>query len=109
RRIGGFDEMSAGERTSLSQVLSQLTTRYDSLFDAPFPYSMGFHQKPTDGALHAEWQMHAHFSPPLLRSATIRKFMVGFEMLGMPQRDITPESAAERLRACSEEHFWPRL
>jgi UDPglucose--hexose-1-phosphate uridylyltransferase len=90
--------MSAGEKASLAQVLSQLTKRYDSLFDAPFPYSMGFHQKPTDGALHAEWQMHAHFYPPLLRSATIRKFMVGFEMLGSPQRDVTPEAAAARLR-----------
>jgi UDPglucose--hexose-1-phosphate uridylyltransferase len=98
RRIGGFDEMSAGERMSLARALSQLTKRYDSLFDAPFPYSMGFHQKPTDGALHVEWQMHAHFYPPLLRSATIRKFMVGFEMLGSPQRDITPEAAAARLR-----------
>lgn len=98
RRIGGFDEMSAGEKASLAQVLSQLTKRYDSLFDAPFPYSMGFHQKPTDGALHAEWQMHAHFYPPLLRSATVRKFMVGFEMLGSPQRDVTPEAAAARLR-----------
>ena len=98
RRIGGFEEMSAGERTSLAQVLSQLTKRYDSLFDTPFPYSMGFHQKPTDGAVHAEWQMHAHFYPPLLRSATIRKFMVGFEMLGSPQRDLTPEAAAARLR-----------
>ena len=98
RRIGGFDEMGAGEKTSLAQALSRLTKLYDSLFDAPFPYSMGFHQKPTDGALHAEWQMHAHFYPPLLRSATIRKFMVGFEMLGSPQRDITPEAAAARLR-----------
>ena len=98
RRIGGFEEMSAGERTSLAQVLSQLTKRYDTLFGEPFPYSMGFHQKPTDGALHAEWQMHAHFYPPLLRSATIRKFMVGFEMLGSPQRDLTPEAAAARLR-----------
>jgi UDPglucose--hexose-1-phosphate uridylyltransferase len=98
RRIGGFDEMSAGERRSLAQALSALTRRYDALFDAPFPYSMGFHQKPTDGALHAEWQMHAHFYPPLLRSATIRKFMVGFEMLGSPQRDLTPEAAAARLR-----------
>ena len=98
RRIGGFDEMSAGEKTSLAQALSQLTKRYDRLFDTPFPYSMGFHQKPTDGALHAEWQMHAHFYPPLLRSATIRKFMVGFEMLGSPQRDLTPEAAAARLR-----------
>ncbi len=98
RRIGGFDELKAGEKTSLAEALSQLTRRYDRLFDTPFPYSMGFHQKPTDGALHAEWQMHAHFYPPLLRSATIRKFMVGFEMLGSPQRDLTPEAAAERLR-----------
>ena len=98
RRIGGFDEMRRSEKTSLADALSQLTRRYDRLFDAPFPYSMGFHQKPTDGALHAEWQMHAHFYPPLLRSATIRKFMVGFEMLGSPQRDLTPEAAAARLR-----------
>jgi UDPglucose--hexose-1-phosphate uridylyltransferase len=98
RRIGGFDELRAGEKASLAAALSDLTKRYDRLFDAPFPYSMGFHQKPTDGALHAEWQMHAHFYPPLLRSATIRKFMVGFEMLGSPQRDLTPETAAERLR-----------
>ena len=102
RRIGGFDEMSAGEKTSLAQALSQLTKRYDRLFDTPFPYSMGFHQKPTDGALHAEWQMHAHFYPPLLRSATIRKFMVGFEMLGSPQRDLTPEAAAARLREAAD-------
>ena len=98
RRIGGFDELAPRERTSLAAALSELTRRYDRLFDAPFPYSMGFHQKPTDGALHAEWQMHAHFYPPLLRSATIRKFMVGFEMLGSPQRDLTPEAAAARLR-----------
>jgi UDPglucose--hexose-1-phosphate uridylyltransferase len=98
RRIGGFDEINAGERTSLAEVLSRLTKLYDNLFDTPFPYSMGFHQKPTDGAVHAEWQMHAHFYPPLLRSANIRKFMVGFEMLGSPQRDITPEAAAARLR-----------
>jgi UDPglucose--hexose-1-phosphate uridylyltransferase len=98
RRIGGFDEMGAGEKRALAEALSRLAKLYDSLFDAPFPYSMGFHQKPTDGALHAEWQMHAHFYPPLLRSATIRKFMVGFEMLGSPQRDLTPEAAAARLR-----------
>ncbi len=98
RRIGGFNELSAREKSSLAATLSELTRRYDRLFDAPFPYSMGFHQKPTDGALHVEWQMHAHFYPPLLRSATIRKFMVGFEMLGSPQRDLTPEAAAERLR-----------
>ncbi len=98
RRIGGFDEMQADERSALAEALSELTRRYDRLFDVSFPYSMGFHQKPSDGAAHAEWQMHAHFYPPLLRSATVKKFMVGFEMLGSPQRDLTPEAAAARLR-----------
>ena len=98
RRIGGFDELKGGEKTLLAGALSELTKRYDSLFSVSFPYSMGFHQKPTDGAIHTEWQMHAHFYPPLLRSAAIRKFMVGFEMLGSPQRDLTPEAAAARLR-----------
>jgi UDPglucose--hexose-1-phosphate uridylyltransferase len=98
RRIGGFEELTAAEKTSLAATLSQLTKRYDDLFAVPFPYSMGFHQKPADGAVHAEWQMHAHFYPPLLRSATVKKFMVGFEMLGSPQRDLTPEAAAARLR-----------
>ncbi len=98
RRIGGFDELQEAERRSLAEALSELTRRYDRLFDVSFPYSMGFHQKPSDGAIHAEWQMHAHFYPPLLRSATVKKFMVGYEMLGTPQRDITPEAAAARLR-----------
>jgi UDPglucose--hexose-1-phosphate uridylyltransferase len=98
RRMGGFDEMKAEERRALAEALSELTRRYDRLFDVSFPYSMGFHQKPTDGAVHAEWQMHAHFYPPLLRSATVKKFMVGFEMLATPQRDLTPEAAARRLR-----------
>jgi UDPglucose--hexose-1-phosphate uridylyltransferase len=102
RRIGGFDELGASERTSLAAALSELTRRYDRLFDVSFPYSMGFHQKPTDGALHREWQLHAHFYPPLLRSATVRKFMVGFEMLGSPQRDLTPEAAAARLREAGD-------
>jgi UDPglucose--hexose-1-phosphate uridylyltransferase len=66
---------------------------------------MGFHQRPTDGQAHPEWHLHAHFYPPLLRSATVRKFMVGFEMLGEAQRDITAEQAAERLRAQSEQHY----
>jgi len=101
-------EFTADERDGLADALKRLTTRYDNLFETSFPYTMGFHQAPTDGDEHPEWHFHAHFYPPLLRSATVRKFMVGFEMLGMPQRDITPESAAERLRACSEEHFWPR-
>jgi UDPglucose--hexose-1-phosphate uridylyltransferase len=75
--------------------------RYDRLFDVPFPYSMGGHGAPTDGEDYAHWQMHAHFYPPLLRSATVRKFIVGYEMLGEAQRDLTAEQAAARLRALS--------
>jgi len=109
RHLGAMPELSGDERDALADALKRLTTRYDNLFETSFPYTMGFHQTPTDGEQHPEWHFHAHFYPPLLRSATVRKFMVGFEMLGMPQRDITPESAAERLRACSETHFWPRV
>ncbi len=98
RHLGGLDELNPAESLGLADILSQLTIRYDSLFETPFPYSMGFHQHPTDGAKHPHWHFHGHFFPPLLRSATIRKFMVGFELLGSPQRDITPEAAAERLR-----------
>jgi len=108
RHAGAMPDFNGEERDALADVLKRLTTRYDNLFETSFPYTMGFHQRPIDGEQHAEWHFHAHFYPPLLRSATVRKFMVGFEMLGMPQRDITPESAAERLRACSEQHYWPR-
>jgi UDPglucose--hexose-1-phosphate uridylyltransferase len=108
RHAGALPALSVLERDGLADALKRLTTRYDNLFETSFPYTMGFHQSPTDGEMHPEWHFHAHFYPPLLRSATVRKFMVGFEMLGMPQRDITPENAAERLRAASEEHFWPR-
>ena len=73
-----------------------------SLFQTAFPYSMGFHQRPTDGEAHPEWHFHGHYFPPLLRSATVQKFMVGYEMLGSPQRDITPESAAQRLAEAEE-------
>lgn len=99
------DEFTDPERDAFSEVLKRLTTRYDNLFLTPFPYSMGFHQKPTDGGEYPYVHFHAHFYPPLLRSATVRKFMVGFELLGSPQRDITPESAAERLRGLSEIHY----
>jgi UDPglucose--hexose-1-phosphate uridylyltransferase len=108
RHLGALPELNAGEREGLADALKRLATRFDNLFATSFPYTMGFHQMPADGGEHQEWHFHAHFYPPLLRSATVRKFMVGFEMLGMPQRDITPEDAARRLRACSEEHFWPR-
>ncbi|HEY1903022.1 MAG TPA: UDP-glucose--hexose-1-phosphate uridylyltransferase [Terracidiphilus sp.] len=108
RHAGALPELTSDERDGLADALKRLTTRFDNLFETSFPYTMGFHQSPTDKDKHPEWHFHAHFYPPLLRSATVRKFMVGFEMLGMPQRDITPEGAAGRLRACSETHFWPR-
>jgi UDPglucose--hexose-1-phosphate uridylyltransferase len=98
RHCGTFPELEGSERDGLADVLKRLTSQYDKLFDVSFPYTMGFHQAPVDGKPHPEWHFHAHFYPPLLRSATVRKFMVGFEMLGMPQRDITPEGAAARLR-----------
>ncbi len=93
-----LDQLSEREHAGLADVLKCLTMRYDDLFHAPFPYSMGFHQKPTDGKRHPEWHLHAHFYPPLLRSATVRKFMVGYELLANPQRDITAEAAAAHLR-----------
>ena len=99
RHATGLDDLTAAERDSLALTMKRITTRYDNLFDVSFPYTMGFHQRPTDGQSHPEWHLHAHYYPPLLRSATVRKFMVGFEMLGTPQRDITPETAAERLRS----------
>lgn len=97
RHQGALPDLSGLERQALADILRRLARRYDGLFDIPFPYSMGFHQRPTDGEAHPEWHLHAHAYPPLLRSATIRKFMVGYELLAQPQRDITPEEAAARL------------
>jgi UDPglucose--hexose-1-phosphate uridylyltransferase len=96
--IRTLNELDAEGRDGLAAILKTVTAGYNRVFNAPFPYSMGFHGAPCDGDEHREWQLHAHFYPPLLRSATIRKFMVGFELLGSPQRDITPESAADMLR-----------
>jgi UDPglucose--hexose-1-phosphate uridylyltransferase len=98
RHSTAIDELTAAERDGLADILKRVTARYDRLFEVSFPYSMGIHQRPTDGRPHEEWHLHLHFYPPLLRSATVRKFLVGYEMLAMAQRDITPESAAERLR-----------
>jgi UDPglucose--hexose-1-phosphate uridylyltransferase len=108
RHVGALPGFTGDERDGLADALKRVTTRFDNLFETSFPYTMGFHQAPTDRNAHPEWHFHAHFYPPLLRSATVRKFMVGFEMLGMPQRDITPEDAAQRLRDAGEVHFWPR-
>ena len=93
-------DLTPPQRRDLASILGGLLRRYDALFGVSFPYSMGWHGAPFDGTDAHHWQLHAHFYPPLLRSASVRKFMVGFEMLAEAQRDLTPEQAAERLRAC---------
>jgi len=98
RHIADLEAMTSEERDCFAAILKEVTATYDKVFDTPFPYSMGLHPQPSDGKERPGWHFHVHFYPPLLRSATIRKFMVGFELLGGPQRDITPESAAETLR-----------
>jgi UDPglucose--hexose-1-phosphate uridylyltransferase len=98
-------DLPLAEAASLADIIRRITARYDNLFEISFPYSMGFHQAPTDGAVYPQWHLHAHYYPPLLRSATVRKFMVGYEMLGMPQRDLMPETAADRLRSLSDRRF----
>lgn len=98
QHVGTVDALDSATRDQLAAILKDIATRYDALFGVTFPYTMGLHQRPTDGAAHEHWHLHAHFYPPLLRSATVRKFMVGYELLAAPQRDITPEAAAEALR-----------
>jgi UDPglucose--hexose-1-phosphate uridylyltransferase len=98
-------QLNEPQRHSLAAALKELTTRYDNLFETSFPYSMGWHGAPSSEANNAAWQLHAHFFPPLLRSATVKKFMVGYEMLAEPQRDLTPEQAALKLREASTTHY----
>lgn len=98
-------QLTPAQQADLALALKRLTSRYDNLFACAFPYSMGWHGAPFDDRDAAAWQLHAHFYPPLLRSASVRKFMVGFEMLAEAQRDLTPEQAAERLRAVADIHF----
>jgi UDPglucose--hexose-1-phosphate uridylyltransferase len=105
RSVSALPELNEEERDGLARILRQSTIRYDNLFKTSFPYTMGFHQRPTDGNTYPGFHLHAHFYPPLLRSATVRKFMVGYEMLAMPQRDISPESAAAQLRGLPEIHY----
>jgi UDPglucose--hexose-1-phosphate uridylyltransferase len=97
--------LDSGQRRDLALALKQLTTRYDNLFETSFPYSMGWHGAPFDGHEHHEWQLHAHFYPPLLRSAAVRKFMVGYEMLAEAQRDLMPEQAAGLLRGVGGTYY----
>ena len=108
RHVPRLPDLEPQQRRSLSAILKRLLTKYDNLFDTSFPYSMGWHGAPFGE--HQEqtqtyWQLHAHFYPPLLRSATVKKFMVGFEMLAEAQRDLTAEQAAERLRSLSDIHY----
>jgi UDPglucose--hexose-1-phosphate uridylyltransferase len=105
RHLASFKDLNVAEQEGLADILRRLTIRYDNLFETAFPYSMGFHQEPTDGEQHPEFHFHAHYFPPLLRSATVQKFMVGYELLAGPQRDITAEGAAARLRNLSETHY----
>jgi UDPglucose--hexose-1-phosphate uridylyltransferase len=105
RHLGKITDFTEEETTDFALTLKQLTTKYDNLFETSFPYSSGIHQTPTDGELHPEWQFHMHFYPPLLRSASVKKFMVGYEMLGESQRDITAEKSAEVLKNLSTTHF----
>jgi UDPglucose--hexose-1-phosphate uridylyltransferase len=106
RQVARLSELGPDQVASLAVLLKRMLTKYDNLFDCPFPYSMGWHGAPFDASDPAHWWLHAHFFPPLLRSATIKKFMVGFELLAEPQRDLTPEAAAERLRGLSDERCY---
>jgi len=105
RRVSCLADLRSEERRSLAEILQQITIRYDNLFRTSFPYTMGFHQVAPDRQGAKEFHFHAHFYPPLLRSATVKKFMVGYEMLAMPQRDITPEAAADQLKGLPGVHY----
>ena len=105
RQVPDLPSLTARERDAAADIMRRLCVRYDNLFQTSFPYSMGWHGRPTDGEAHPYWRLHAVYFPPLLRSATVRKFLVGFEMTGEPQRDLTAEQAAARLREMSETHY----
>ena len=105
RHIQTITQLNEAEKKLFAAMLKELTAKYDNLFRVSFPYSAGIHQAPVNDGNHDEWHLHMHFYPPLLRSATVKKFMVGYEMLANPQRDITAEFAAEKLRALSTIHY----
>ncbi|MFO8002275.1 MAG: UDP-glucose--hexose-1-phosphate uridylyltransferase [Marinilabilia sp.] len=105
RAVSDLAGLSEDEKMSLADCYKKLTVMYDNLFETSFPYSAGIHQAPTDGEAHPEWHLHMHFYPPLLRSATVKKFMVGYEMMADPQRDITAEQSAEKLRSLPDRHY----
>ena len=103
--VARMTDLTAEQKTSLADIVKKITAKYDNLFKCSFPYSMGWHGAPYDGEEHQEWQLHAHFFPPLLRSASVKKFMVGYEMMAEAQRDLTAEQAAQRLASLSETHY----
>ena len=105
RHVLRLPDLDDAQRDALADILKRLLTKYDNLFEISFPYSMGWHGAPTGPGEFTHWQLHAHFYPPLLRSATVKKFMVGYEMLAEAQRDVTPEQAAARLRALPAVHY----
>ena len=105
RKLENLLQFSEAEKQSLASMIKDVTTKYDNLFEISFPYSAGIHQSPTDGDPHPEWHFHMHFYPPLLRNAEVKKFMVGYEMLAEPQRDITPEQSAQVLKGLSVVHY----
>jgi UDPglucose--hexose-1-phosphate uridylyltransferase len=103
--VSRITELNEAQKSLLADILQQITIKYDNLFNCSFPYSMGWHGAPYDGQQHDEWTLHASFFPPLLRSATVRKFMVGYEMMAEAQRDLTAEQAAKRLRDLPTTHY----
>ncbi|KAA1241551.1 UDP-glucose--hexose-1-phosphate uridylyltransferase [Aquimarina sp. RZ0] len=105
RKVQRIDQLTIEEEKSFAEIIKELTTKYDNIFKTSFPYSSGIHQAPTDGLDHEEWHMHMSFYPPLLRSSTVKKFMVGYEMFANPQRDITAEQAAKTIREQSDTHY----
>jgi UDPglucose--hexose-1-phosphate uridylyltransferase len=105
RHVTNLVDFNSSEKRDLAIAIKEITTRYDNLFQISFPYSSGIHQAPINQGDFSEWHWHMHFYPPLLRSATVKKFMVGYELLANPQRDITPEMAAEKLKNVSSIHY----
>ena len=105
RKISNLLQLNAKEKKDFAKIISTITIKYDNLFNISFPYSAGIHQAPTEGNKYPEWHFHMHFYPPLLRSASIKKFMVGYEMLAEPQRDFTPEASAAILKNLSTKHY----
>jgi UDPglucose--hexose-1-phosphate uridylyltransferase len=105
RPMARITQMTEEEKDAFADAYRKIACRYDNLFETSFPYSAGIHQAPSDGHSHSEWHWHMIFYPPLLRSATVKKFMVGYEMLANAQRDVTPEFSAQKLRSLSDVHY----